>query len=98
MNQPRTYGRVDKLLHWLVVLNMTGTLIAAPGMADLPPVERVHEYGDHGLSVTTLLILMTIRLLWRLRHPFPRLPETMKPWEKLAAKAVHWGLYGLIFA
>ena len=98
MSQIQSYGRVDKFLHWWVVLNLGATLVAARGMAGLSPPERMVEYGDHGLSVTTLFIVMIFRFVWRLKHSFPPLPDTMKPWEKLAAKAVHWGLYGLIFA
>ena len=97
MAERTRYNWFDKLLHWLIVLNLGLTLIFARGMPDLPLAERVQEYGDHGLSVTTLLILMTIRLIWRLTHPAPPLPEDMKPWEKLSAKIVHWGLYVLVF-
>ena len=86
MPQIQSYGRVDKFLHWWVVLNLGATLIASRGMSELPAAERVHEYGDHGLSVTTLFIAMTFRLFWRLKHSFPPLPVTMKPWEKMSAK------------
>jgi len=92
-----SYNWFDKLLHWFVVLNLGLTLIFSRGMSDLPLAELAVEYGDHGLSVMTLLIVMTIRLVWRLSHPAPALPETMQPWERLSAKIVHWGLYGLIF-
>ncbi|MEL6234825.1 MAG: cytochrome b/b6 domain-containing protein [Pseudomonadota bacterium] len=98
MAQLKTYGWVDKTFHWLVVLNLSATLIGSPGMASLPLAERALEYGDHGASVTTLAILMMLRLVWRLFHPFPPLPDSMTRLEKYAAKTVHWGLYALIFA
>jgi cytochrome b561 len=91
------YGKVDKFLHWWVVLNLGATLIASRGMADLPMPERVVEYGDHGLSVTTLLIAMILRVAWRYTHPAPALPDTMRGWEKASAHLVHYGLYWLIF-
>ena len=44
----------------------------------------------------TVLVLSIARLGWRLAHRPPALPETMAPWEKAAAKAVHWILYALL--
>ena len=46
----------------------------------------------------TILILSAVRLLWRLRHSAPGLPESMKPWEKTAAHVSHTLLYVLFFA
>ena len=69
------YGRFDKFIHWLMALNIGATLIAARGMSSLPDAERVHEYGDHGLSATTIALCLVIRTLWRLREGFPDLPR-----------------------
>lgn len=96
--QESSYGVIDKILHWWVVLNLGATLIGARGMADLPKAERVLEYGDHGISTTTLMIAMVLRVIWRVTHPAPQLPDHMSGLEKFGAKAVHWGLYILIFA
>lgn len=98
MAQIETYGKVDKFLHWFVVLNLGATLVFSKGMSDLPAADRAVLYSDHGLSVTTLLIVMVIRLIWRIGHGFPPLPNTMSGFEKLAAKLVHKGIYVLIFA
>ena len=43
-----------------------------------------------------ILGLSVIRLLWRLMHKAPALPQGMKPWEIWAAKLTHIGFYGLI--
>ncbi len=91
------YGTVDKILHWLIAINIGATLIFSPGMASLTNQEKLVEYGDHATSVTSILILMLLRLVWRLTHPAPALPDTMRPWEKLSATAMHVALYVFIF-
>ncbi len=99
MTRPaNSYGRVDKILHWLIALNIGVTLIFSPGMASLTDQEKLIQYGDHATSVTSILVLMVIRLVWRLTHPAPALPNTMRPWEKLTAKGTHVALYALIFS
>ncbi|MEH6345257.1 MAG: cytochrome b [Bermanella sp.] len=98
MASSTTYGRVDKFLHWLIALNITATLIAAFGMSDLDALHKIEEYGDHGASVTTILICMTLRVLWRLKNGFPPLPGSMSDIQKLMAKVMHYGLYIVIFA
>eukprot|EP00435_Cladocopium_sp_Y103_P078176 s1_g1915.t1 len=98
MTRPtNSYGRVDKILHWLIAFNIGATLIFSPGMASLTDQEKLIQYGDHATSVTSILVLMVIRLVWRLTHPAPDLPNTMRPWEKLTAKGTHIALYALIF-
>ena len=64
MEAKRDYGKFDRFIHWLMALNIGLTLIFSRGMSSLPDAERVHEYGDHGLSVTTIAICLIIRTLW----------------------------------
>ena len=98
MAQIETYGKVDKALHWLVVLNLGATLVFSKGMSDLTAAERAVAYSDHGLSVTTLFLVMSFRLVWRIRHGFPPLPDSMSTFQQMAAKLVHKAIYVLIFA
>lgn len=92
------YGRVHKLLHWLLAINIGATLIFSIGMASLPDAAKAVEYGQHGLSVTTIFILMLIRVVWRLLNPPPPFPEEMPRMHQLAAHTMHLALYVLIFA
>jgi len=98
MAKPQSYGRIDKILHWLIAINICATLFAAFGLSSLDDMSKLKEYGDHGASVTTILICMVLRTLWRLKNGFPPLPGNMSDWQKLAAKVMHLGLYGVIFA
>jgi cytochrome b561 len=38
----------------------------------------------------TVLVLTTLRLLWRLTHKPPLLPAAMSGWERFSAKAAHY--------
>jgi len=98
MAASQSYGTVDKIFHWLIAINICATLFGAFGLSGLDDASKLHEYGNHGASVTTILICMVLRALWRLKNGFPPLPGNMSDWQKLAAKAMHLGLYGVIFA
>ena len=97
MRKIHQYGKVDRFLHWLIALNIFGTLIFSYGMSALPDEQKVVEYGNHGLSVTSIFIFMSIRLVWRIYKGFPLLPDNMSDLQKFAAKCVHYFLYIAIF-
>jgi cytochrome b561 len=42
--------------------------------------------------------LSMLRLLWRLWHPAPSLPDHMPTWQKFASHGTHWAMYALFFA
>jgi cytochrome b561 len=45
----------------------------------------------------TILLLIVLRLVWRLTHPVT--PESsLPPWQRLSSEAVHWLLYVLVLA
>ena len=45
----------------------------------------------------TILLLIVLRLVWRLTHPVA--PERSLPrWQRLSSEAVHWLLYVLVLA
>ncbi len=90
------YGKVYKTLHWLLALNIGLTMIFSFGMSDLPDSEKLLEFPRHAVSVTTIFILMVIRLLWRLVNPPPPLPMADN-WQRKVAELAHWAFYVLIF-
>jgi cytochrome b561 len=96
MAEKTSYGKFDKFIHWLMALNIGLTLIFSRGMSSLPDAERVLEYGDHGMSVTTIAACLFVRILWRAKEGFPSLPETMGDAARMVAKSVHYGLYILL--
>ena len=86
MTEKTGYGKFDKFLHWLMAINVGLTLIFARGMSSLPDDLRVIEYGDHGMSVTTIAICLAIRIAWRAKEGFPPLPDSMGDAARMAAK------------
>ena len=93
MRETQTYGKLDKFLHWIMAINIIATLVFARGMSSLSDDEKLLEYGDHGLSVTTIAILLIIRIAWRMKEGFPAFPATMRRIEILSARLMHYGLY-----
>ncbi len=92
------YGGIAQLFHWLTALLIVVMYALGWYMADLELADpsKFALYQIHKSIGITIFVLAVLRLLWRLTHPAPPLPETMSSWERLAAEAAHWGLYGLI--
>lgn len=90
-------------LHWLLALGILGLFAVGLYMADLPfSPWRLKLYNWHKWAGVTILALSTLRLLWRLTHRPPMLPEkvlrTMPNWQTRAHHATHFLLYFLFFA
>ncbi len=103
---PTGYSRLQIALHWgiavLVLLQYLGgdfmtdfyirNGVTASSVADIPPLTRAHVL----LGILTLA-LVTIRLIVRLIHGAPALPEDEDPRLKLVAHATHIILYAVLF-
>jgi cytochrome b561 len=98
-NTPNTYGVVAKAFHWLLFLILTFMILAGNLLASMPKgVEKIQAAGMHKSFGAVLLMLIMLRLLWRLFNDTPRLPDETTATEAFIAKAMHWGLYILMFA
>ena len=92
------YGITAKIFHWLIVaLLLTQYLIGwlMPDLhRDMKPGAAMTFHVSIGL---TILILIGLRLVWRIIHPVA--PESsLPPWQRLSSEAVHWLLYALVLA
>jgi cytochrome b561 len=88
---------VAQSLHWLIVLLVLLQFCVGPYAADLPlGIERLKMLTFHKSLGITVFALVILRVLWRLYTPAPKLPEGMKPLERLLAHASHVALYGLL--
>nr|MBF0684092.1 cytochrome b [Pseudomonas sp.] len=93
------YTRTAIFLHWLVALGLVGTFALGFYMHDLPlSPGKLQLYSWHKWAGVTLLVLIVIRLAWRMTHRAPDLPTAMGPTARLAAHAGHWLLYVLMLA
>ena len=90
-------------LHWLLALVIVGMFVMGSYMADLPfsPL-RLKLYNWHKWAGVTFLALTVLRLLWRLTHRPPALPQAvtlaMPSWQVRAYHATHHLMYALFFA
>ncbi len=98
-NTVTQYGIVNKFLHWLMALIIIGMVILGLYMNDLPiSEEKLRLYGIHKEFGLLVLFLAMFRIIWRIGNIVPLLPNTIPSWQKFAAHAVHWALYGFMFA
>ncbi len=87
----------SRLLHWVMAIMVLAMLFIGVSMvASLSNYDRL--VAIHRPLGIAILVLVVIRLVNRLRHPAPPLPDHMPAWQRLAAKASHIVLYALLFA
>ncbi|MDK2123210.1 cytochrome b [Parachitinimonas caeni] len=95
---PVRYTLTARILHWLMVLLILGAFALALSFDDMPLSPRKLQYINyHKWLGITVLWLVAVRLLWRLKHPAPELPAHMPKHEKMLAHLGHIGLYVLMF-
>jgi len=93
---PLRYTRTAITLHWLIAALIICALSLGWIMTDLEvsPL-RLRMFNWHKWVGVTILVLVIIRLLWRLTHrPPPMLP--MPAWQRISANTVHGALYVLL--
>lgn len=101
MTNNRQYTYVARLLHWLVA----ALIVAQYVLAELSEwakeadsvVERLALLANHKSMGMTILVLVAVRLTWRLFNKPPVLPLAMPGWQKFSSHVAHWLIYGLIF-
>ncbi|WP_394694120.1 cytochrome b [Hyphobacterium sp.] len=107
MTQTQRYSTVAITLHWLIAVliivmifagwrtdDMRQALLAGDMSVDPQTVAMLFNWHKTiGLLILTLSI---VRLVWRLTHKQPSLPEGMNGFERFAATATHWAFYVLI--
>ena len=92
-----TYDPVTRILHWLVAL--LAVIVVWLGWA-IGEALRSTEWRDlilllHRSVGLAMLALMTLRVVWRVGHPPPPLPQGFPRLEALAAHTNHALLYVL---
>jgi cytochrome b561 len=93
------YTRTAIALHWLIALAVVVQFCWGWWMQEIPkqpPGMRADAFNLHKSFGLTILMLMTVRLLWRWRHPAPAFPA-MPKWQAALAHVVHATLYAVLF-
>ncbi|MBS0309098.1 MAG: cytochrome b [Proteobacteria bacterium] len=94
------YSRTAIALHWLIALLIIAAFLLGENMVDIPGITptKLKYFSWHKWLGVTVLGLVAIRLLWRLKNPAPPYPDSMPGWQKLASSSLHGLLYVLMFA
>jgi cytochrome b561 len=91
------YDRVAKTLHWVIAL-LAFTLLTIGKVFEVDAEEAPRLFGWHTALGLTVLVLMLVRLGWRLTHAMPRAPATTPRWQAVAARMTHLVFYALLIA
>jgi len=96
----RRYTLPAIVLHWLIAIAIIGTFTLGLVMTDIPGITptKLRYYNWHKWAGVTVLLLATLRLLWRLANHPPQYADEMPAWQRGAAHGLHWLLYILMFA
>jgi cytochrome b561 len=107
--QTQRYSGGARFFHWLFVLLFLAQVPA--GIAMIVPAVGVDYFEilpgveQHTIDViyifhkglgAVLLVVVFLRVIWRLFHRPPPFPDTMPPLEQKIARQTHWALYFLM--
>lgn len=97
-NTDQEYGRVARGFHWTMAVLIIGLLIMGYVMGDLPRgPDKLFVFGLHKSFGTLVLILVMLRLGWRLGNVKPKALDSHQMWERWLAHATHILLYVFMF-
>lgn len=94
MSVGQRYTGVARVLHWAIALLIIMNIALGLLHDELPhtlPVIPLHK----AIGITVLALTL-LRIVWRLGHRVPPLPETMPAWERASAHGLHLLFYGLM--
>ncbi len=98
MTTTEHYTKIAMWLHWSMAIIIIGLVIMGFTFDLMPREMKPTAYMLHKSFGLTVLVLTLVRIWWRLTHRPPALPESLKPLERAAARAVHYGFYALMLA
>jgi len=100
MPQDQTrYDGVSITLHWIVGISIVAVAAIELLRGEVFPKGsyfREALKALHDPAGTVVFGLVILRLMWRSAHSPPAMPETMRSWEKVAAKLTHYTLYTMM--
>ena len=98
-NSTQRWGAVSQLLHWAIVFLLGWLAWRGLTMVDMPPTPaKINAYALHKSVGLTLLVLVALRLAWRLFAGAPAPVAGTPRWQERIASITHWALYALMFA
>ncbi len=96
-NTTDSYGLVSRALHWLLAALLIAVLVVGLMVEDMAKgPARVATMNWHQSLGFLVLMLVAVRLLWRLINPVPQPAGTALAGR--LATLMHWALYALMIA
>jgi cytochrome b561 len=96
---PRAYSLTARVLHWstaILVLTVLPLGVVIGNEWGGPLQDQLYDL--HRSIGATILLLVVVRLGYRLTHPPSPLPDDIPAIQRAAAHVTHWGLYALLIA
>lgn len=96
------YSPAARRFHWWTVALILVQVPLGLAMAYRGNVLNVWDsltntlYSSHKTIGLVILLLVVLRLGYRLTHGAPRDEPTIEPWQKLVSHATHWAIYALL--
>ena len=92
------YSRIAIAFHWIIAILIVANVALASISEDLPRAARATYMDPHKAIGISILFLSVLRLLWRLGHKPPPMPNAIVGWQAAVGKTVHALFYFLIIA
>ena len=98
-NTREQWGSVSKVLHWVVVLLILMMAWIGLRMGDMPSgPDKIASYALHKSAGITILVLVLLRIGWRLHAGAPDAVPGAPRWQERIASLTHLALYALLLA
>jgi len=97
MGDIQRYNNISIILHWLMAVLILCMFGLGWYMSDLDDSPLKHFlFSLHKSLGLTIFLLLLFRIYWRLTHPKPPLPLSLRPWQRRLADAVHPLIYVML--
>jgi cytochrome b561 len=97
----RRYDTGSILLHWTIAAMIVIQIGIGWYMNWVLPDHSPEQASVRTIHISfglTILLLVLVRILWRLTHPLPPLPAGLASWERVLARGSHVLFYVLLLA
>jgi len=94
----KRYTSIAISLHWLIAILVIGLIAIGKYMNELEETDHlrfvlIQWHKSFGILV---LLLVLLRIVWRITHRPPRLSSSISAWERIAASTTHLFFYLLM--
>lgn len=97
-NTSDSWGWPARSFHWVLAIAILAQFGLGLWMEEIPRAERPFYVSVHASLGISILVLMALRLIWRLMNDVPADPPSMPAWQSRASQTMHWALYLVTFA